>query len=96
MSHVHDLDSLEITISWQNADGVVDDQYGYVEDGEWHLGINVGERCCLEVPVAAILALLAEAQSDMTHRFAEHTPDAPVKFGGCCWEDPPEVPNATS
>ena len=96
MSHVHELDSLEIDISWQNADGVVGGDGWYVDDGEWYMGIDVGTRCCLVVPVAAILALLKEAQSDMDHRFAKHTPDAPVEFGLCCWEDPPEVPNAAS
>ena len=97
MSHVHDLDDLEMDVSWCNEagessfvpiGGPEDGITKWAEDCEWYLGIDVGPACCLEVPISRILELLEEAKKSKK-RFARHVPEQVGLEGArCCRADP--------
>ena len=95
MSHVHDLEDLEVEVIWSNEAGVVaianaDGTESFVEDGEWYLGIDVGVSCCLEVPMSRILELLEEAKKSKYRRAVHMPTESGLKGGRCCRADPVE------
>ena len=89
MSHVHDLDSLEIEARWQDEEGYGIDQSEPL-GGEWLIGIDVGTSCCLEVPLAFILELAEKAKASPKYRAVYKPNEFGVEGAICCWEDPPE------
>ena len=60
MSHVHDLDNLEIEVTWRDEDDFRIDESEPL-GGEWLINIDVGTSCCLEVPLAFIMELAGKA-----------------------------------
>ena len=89
MSHVHDLDNLEIEVTWRDEDDFRIDESEPL-GGEWIINIDVGTSCCLEVPLAFIMELAGKAVASPQYRAVYKPNECGVEGAICCWEDPPE------